>query len=72
MVEAIKRIAADAPNIVLLDLGLPDGDGKDVIRRAREWSDVPIIVLPAREPSTNHLACQSRERRCIVVTRIVN
>ena len=47
--EAIKRIAADAPDIVLLDLGLPDGDGKEVIRRAREWSDVPIIVLSARE-----------------------
>ena len=47
--EAIKRIAADAPDIVLLDLGLPDGDGKDVIRRVREWSDVPIIVLSARE-----------------------
>lgn len=47
--DAIKRIAANAPDIVLLDLGLPDGDGKDVIRRAREWSDVPIIVLSARE-----------------------
>jgi two-component system, OmpR family, KDP operon response regulator KdpE len=47
--EAIKRIAAEAPDIVLLDLGLPDGDGKDVIRRTREWSDVPIIVLSARE-----------------------
>jgi two-component system KDP operon response regulator KdpE len=35
--------------VVLLDLGLPDGDGKDVIRRAREWSDLPIVVLSARE-----------------------
>jgi len=47
--EAIKRVAAESPDLVLLDLGLPDGDGKDVIRRAREWSDVPIIVLSARE-----------------------
>ncbi len=47
--DALKRIAASAPDIVLLDLGLPDGDGKEVIRRAREWSDVPIIVLSARE-----------------------
>jgi two-component system KDP operon response regulator KdpE len=47
--EAVKRIAADTPDIVLLDLGLPDGDGKDVIRRAREWSDVPIVVLSARD-----------------------
>ncbi len=42
-------IAAQAPDAVLLDLGLPDGDGKEVIRRVREWSDVPIIVLSARE-----------------------
>lgn len=49
VVEAVKRIAAETPDIVLLDLGLADGDGKDVIRRVREWSDVPIIVLSARE-----------------------
>ena len=47
--EATKRIAAEAPDIVVLDLGLPDGDGKDVIRRVREWSDVPIVVLSARD-----------------------
>ena len=47
--DAVKRIAAEAPDIVLLDLGLADGDGKDVIRRVREWSDVPVIVLSARE-----------------------
>jgi two-component system KDP operon response regulator KdpE len=47
--ESIKRIAADAPDIVVLDLGLADGDGKDVIRQVREWSDVPIVVLSARD-----------------------
>ncbi len=47
--EAIKRIAGDRPDIVVLDLGLLDGDGKEVIKRVREWSDVPIIVLSARE-----------------------
>ena len=47
--DAVKRVAAETPDIVLLDLGLPDGDGKDVIRRCREWSDVPIIVLSARD-----------------------
>jgi len=47
--EAIKRIAAETPDIVVLDLGLADGDGKDVIRNVREWSDVPIVVLSARD-----------------------
>jgi len=53
--EGLKRIAGEAPDIVLLDLGLPDGDGKDVIRRAREWSDLPIIVLSARERETEKI-----------------
>jgi len=47
--DGLKRAAAESPDIVLLDLGLPDGDGKDVIRQVRAWSDVPIIVLSARE-----------------------
>ena len=42
--------------MVVLDLGLPDGDGKDVIRRVREWSDVPIIVLSAREREAEKIA----------------
>ena len=53
--DATKRIAAESPDIVLLDLGLPDGDGKEVIKRAREWSDVPIIVLSARERETEKI-----------------
>jgi two-component system, OmpR family, KDP operon response regulator KdpE len=47
--EAVKHIAANAPDAVVLDLGLPDGDGKEVIRNVRQWSDVPIIVLSARD-----------------------
>lgn len=53
--ETVKRIAAERPDIVVLDLGLPDGDGKDVIRRVREWSTVPIIVLSARERETEKI-----------------
>ncbi len=47
--EATRKIAAESPDAVVLDLGLPDGDGKDVIRSVRAWSDVPIVVLSARD-----------------------
>jgi two-component system KDP operon response regulator KdpE len=56
MAEATKRIAAEVPDVVVLDLGLPDGDGKDVIRRVREWSDVPIVVLSARDREAEKIA----------------
>jgi two-component system KDP operon response regulator KdpE len=46
--EALKGMG-DNPDIVILDLGLPDGDGKDVIREIRRSSNVPIVVLSARD-----------------------
>ncbi|MFY9627890.1 MAG: response regulator [Methylocystis sp.] len=47
--EALRAIAARAPDVVLLDLGLPDMDGKDVILQAAAFSKAPIIVLSARD-----------------------
>jgi two-component system KDP operon response regulator KdpE len=47
--SAITTSAASQFDLLLLDLGLPDMDGKDVISRVREWSDVPILVLSARD-----------------------
>ncbi len=47
--EGLDRVAAAAPDIVILDLGLPDMDGADVCARLREWSQVPIIVLSVRD-----------------------
>lgn len=45
--EGMQRAAAAPPEVVVLDLGLPDLDGLEVCRRIRAWSDVPIIVLSA-------------------------
>ena len=46
---ALAAAAATRPDVILLDLGLPDMDGVEVIRRIREWSPVPIIVLSVRD-----------------------
>src|ERR1700722_8295105 len=45
--QGISQAATAAPDVVVLDLGLPDLDGMEVCRRIRQWSDVPIIVLSA-------------------------
>jgi two-component system KDP operon response regulator KdpE len=45
--QALDRCATDDPTAVVLDLGLPDIDGLEVVRRIRGWSDVPILVLTA-------------------------
>jgi two-component system, OmpR family, KDP operon response regulator KdpE len=47
--EGVSKCATTQPKLVVLDLGLPDLDGQQVIRRIREWSDVPIIVLSVRQ-----------------------
>jgi len=46
--EGLRHAAMSRPDLVILDLGLPDIDGLDVTRRLREWSAVPIIVVSAR------------------------
>ena len=52
---AIIETASHNPDIVLLDLGLPDMDGVDVIRKIRTWSNVPIIILSARSEDVDKI-----------------
>ncbi len=47
--NGLSQVATRNPDIVLLDLGLPDMDGLEVIEKLREWSRVPVIVISARE-----------------------
>ena len=49
--EAVELAARERPDVVVLDLGLPDLDGVEVISRLRGWSDVPILVLSGRSDS---------------------
>ena len=54
--SAIIEASSHNPDIVLLDLGLPDIDGVDVIRRIRTWSNMPIIVISARSEDGDKIA----------------
>lgn len=47
--EGLQAAAADHPDLIVLDLGLPDLDGVEVTRRLREWSQTPIIILSVRD-----------------------
>ena len=52
---AIMEASSHQPDIILLDLGLPDMEGVDVIKKIRTWSNVPIIVISARSEDADKI-----------------
>lgn len=54
--NALVKLAKEQPDLLLLDLGLPDMDGVEVTRRLREWSQVPLIILSVREQESDKIA----------------
>lgn len=53
---ALQMIAQSSPDLILLDLGLPDMDGKKVIQALREWTETPIVVLSARHEENERIS----------------
>jgi two-component system KDP operon response regulator KdpE len=58
--DGVEKCATGQPDLVVLDLGLPDMDGQDVITRIREWSEVPIVVLSVRAGETEKVEALDR------------
>src|SRR5574341_194675 len=54
--DALSAGVAHRPDLIILDLGLPDIDGVEVTRRLREWTRIPIIILSVREHETDKIA----------------
>jgi two-component system KDP operon response regulator KdpE len=55
--EALKRFQFARPDLILLDLHLPDMEGKHVLRHLREWTTAPIIVMSVRQEEAEKIAC---------------
>lgn len=54
--EGLNQIAMHRPDLVILDLGLPDQDGLEIIQQLREWSKTPVVILSAREHESEKIA----------------
>ena len=63
MKEAVSLFYANRPDLVILDLGLPDGDGMEVIESIREIADTPIIIVSARLDEDEKIRALGRRGR---------
>ena len=57
--DGLVQAATARPDLVILDLGLPDAEGIDILRRIREWSTMPVIILSARSSEEDIVRCLS-------------
>lgn len=55
--DGIAFTAANKPNLIILDLGLPDQDGLSVLKNIREWSNIPVIILSVRNSEEDIVSC---------------
>ncbi len=55
--EGSVMAASERPELIILDLGLPDVDGLEVLKKIREWSSVPILILSVRSAESDIIAC---------------
>ena len=55
MAEGLALAGAERPDLIVLDLGLPDGNGVDLIRDVRGWADTPIVILSARAQESDKI-----------------
>jgi two-component system, OmpR family, KDP operon response regulator KdpE len=55
--DGLRRAGMDRPDFIILDLGLPDIDGAEVLKKIREWSTIPILILSVRDSEKDIIAC---------------
>ncbi|HQT91233.1 MAG TPA: response regulator [Candidatus Kryptobacter bacterium] len=55
--DGIALAASERPEVIILDLGLPDLDGVEVLKKVREWSAVPVLILSVRDSESDIIAC---------------
>ncbi len=55
--EGLRRAAMDRPELIVLDLGLPDMDGLEILKKLRQWATVPIVILSVRDAESVIIGC---------------
>src|SRR5512136_2524935 len=55
--EGVRQAEMDRPELTILDLGLPDMDGLDVLKRIRQWSSMPVLILSVRDSEADIVSC---------------